>query len=187
MEKISDIIESIANEKGLDIESVKERVVRAVIGTARRIYGAQNVYDAVVDANTKNIKLFQKVEVVAPDDERLVSAPTSVISLQNAKKEDASAEVGDSLSYELSLDNLGRTAASALHKELEFHIQRLVEEKIFEKYNQMVGNIVFGSVVRVDGEENTYIEIEEIRAVLPRKYRIKGEKIQSRRRGKSGN
>lgn len=177
MEKISDIIESIANEKGLDIDSVKERVVRAVIGTAKRIYGAQNEYDATVDTNTKNIKLFQKIDVVDLDDERLISSPTSVITLENAKKIDSSVEIGDTLSYELSLDNLGRTAASALHKELEFHIQRLVEEKIFEKYNQMVGNIVFGSVVRVDSEENTFIEIEEIRAVLPRKYRIKGEKF----------
>lgn len=177
MERISDIIESIANEKGLDIEQVKERVIRAIIGTAKRIYGANNEYDATVDSATKSIKLFQKVEVVAPDDERLLSAPTSVISLVDAKKVDASVEIGDTLSYELSLENLGRTAASALHKELEFHIQRLVEENIFEKYNDMVGNIVFGSVVRVDNDENTYIEIEEVRAVLPRKYRIKGEKF----------
>ena len=31
MERISDIIESIANEKNLEIEDVKERVIRALI------------------------------------------------------------------------------------------------------------------------------------------------------------
>jgi N utilization substance protein A len=41
----------------------------------------------------------------------------------------------------------------------------------------MIGKAVFGTVVRVDNEDNTYIEIDEIRAVLPRKNRIKGEKF----------
>ncbi|MBK1994235.1 transcription termination/antitermination protein NusA, partial [Campylobacter novaezeelandiae] len=36
---------------------------------------------------------------------------------------------------------------------------------------------VFGNVVRIDSEENTYIEIDELRAFLPRKNRIKGEKF----------
>ncbi|WP_411669559.1 hypothetical protein, partial [Campylobacter coli] len=33
MERIADIIESIANEKNLDIESVKEKVIIALINT----------------------------------------------------------------------------------------------------------------------------------------------------------
>ena len=90
---------------------------------------------------------------------------------------DSEVEIGDELTYELSTDNLGRTAAQTLHKELEYHIQRLMEEKIFQKYQDMVGHMVFGSVTRVDSEENTFIEIDELRAVMPRKNRIKGEKF----------
>ena len=41
----------------------------------------------------------------------------------------------------------------------------------------MVGHMVFGSVTRVDSDENTFIEIDELRAVMPRKNRIKGEKF----------
>ena len=37
--------------------------------------------------------------------------------------------------------------------------------------------MVFGPVVRVDNDENTFIEIDELRAILPRKNRIKGEKF----------
>ena len=37
--------------------------------------------------------------------------------------------------------------------------------------------MVFGSVTRVDSDENTFIEIDELRAVMPRKNRIKGEKF----------
>ena len=177
MEKIADIIESIANEKGLEIEDVKERVIRAIINTAKKIYGENYEYDAVIDNATKTLHLYQKITVVEDGNERLVEDNEHFLSISEAKKVDSGVEIGDELTYELSTDNLGRTAAQTLHKELEYHIQRLMEEKIFQKYQDMVGHMVFGSVTRVDSEENTFIEIDELRAVMPRKNRIKGEKF----------
>ena len=177
MEKIADIIESIANEKGLEIEDVKERVIRAIINTAKKIYGENYEYDAVIDNATKTLHLYQKITVVEDSDERLAEDNEHFLSISEAKKVDSGVEIGDELTYELSTDNLGRTAAQTLHKELEYHIQRLMEEKIFQKYQDMVGHMVFGSVTRVDSEENTFIEIDELRAVMPRKNRIKGEKF----------
>ena len=177
MEKIADIIESIANEKGLEIEDVKERVIRAIINTAKKIYGENYEYDAVIDNATKTLHLYQKITVVEDGDERLAEDNEHYLGVSEAKKVDSGVEIGDELTYELSTDNLGRTAAQTLHKELEYHIQRLMEEKIFQKYQEMVGHMVFGSVTRVDSEENTFIEIDELRAVMPRKNRIKGEKF----------
>ena len=177
MEKIADIIESIANEKGLEIEDVKERVIRAIINTAKKIYGENYEYDAVIDNATKTLHLYQKITVVEDSDERLAEGNEHFLGVSEAKKVDSGVEIGDELTYELSTDNLGRTAAQTLHKELEYHIQRLMEEKIFQKYQDMVGHMVFGSVTRVDSEENTFIEIDELRAVMPRKNRIKGEKF----------
>ena len=177
MEKIADIIESIANEKGLEIEDVKERVIRAIINTAKKIYGENYEYDAVIDNATKTLHLYQKITVVEDGDERLAEDNEHYLGVSEAKKVDSGVEIGDELTYELSTDNLGRTAAQTLHKELEYHIHRLMEEKIFQKYQDMVGHMVFGSVTRVDSEENTFIEIDELRAVMPRKNRIKGEKF----------
>ena len=177
MEKIVDIIESIAHEKGLDINEVKSTVTLALVKTAKKIYGAEYEYGAEIDAATKTLKLYQKVIVVSPDDERLKEGNENFIGIKEAKEVDPDIEIGDELTYELPLDNLGRTAAATLQRELEFHIQRLLENNIFEKYQKLVGKTVFGSVVRIDNDENTYIEIDEIRAVLPRKNRIKGEKF----------
>ncbi|MBN2964687.1 transcription termination/antitermination protein NusA [Sulfurospirillum sp. T05] len=177
MEKIVDIIESIANEKGLKIEEVKATVALAMAKTAKRVYGEEYEYDAIIDEKKKTLSLFQKVIVVSPEDERLETSKEKYIALAQAKEIDPDIEIGDELTYELPLDNLGRTAAATLQRELEFHIQRLLETKIFEKYQNMMGKSVFGSVVRIDNEENTYIEIDEVRAVLSRKNRIKGEKF----------
>ncbi|MBZ7931571.1 transcription termination/antitermination protein NusA [Campylobacter sp. RM12910] len=173
MEKIADIIESIANEKNLELESVKEKVILALTNTAKRIYGQQ--YDFFVDR--KKLNLYQKITVVADNDPRLEESKESFIALSKAKAEAPDVEIGDELTYECSLENLGRTAVNILHKELEYHIQKLLEQTIFEKYKNKIGKIVFGNVVRIDNDENTFIEIDELRAFLPRKNRIKGEKF----------
>ena len=159
MEKINDIIESIANEKGLPTEDVRERVKIAFIETAKRLYGEDYEYEAVYDG--KKIILFQKTIIVGNDDERLEEDGHKFISIKEAKKLDSSAEIGDAISYSLDLENHGRTASNAFAKELNYHIQRLLEEKIFEKYTSKVGSIIFGNVIHIDSEETTFIEFDD--------------------------
>lgn len=172
MDKISDIVESIANEKNLKLEAVGEKVSLALTNTAKKVYGEQ--YEFAVDP--ASYELFQKQLIVADDDERLTQGE-GYISLSKARAEAGEVELGDELTYPVSLEELGRTAANTFLKELNYNIQRLLEETILEKYQKMTAQMVHGSVVHVDSEENTFIEIDEIRAMLPRKNRIKGEKF----------
>ena len=117
------------------------------------------------------------IEVVADEDERLDNPEEKdkVIAFTKACEMEEGVEVGDEISYELSLDGFGRTGAMALHNEIEYQMQRMVEDLFFNKYKSRIGKIITGSVVRVDEFDNTYIEIDEVRAKLPRKNRIKGE------------
>ncbi len=176
MEKILDIMESIANEKGLALKDIKDTVKLTLVKTAKKVYGEKYEYEATIDEKEKSLNLFQKILVVENNDER-AEDKENFITVKEAKKIDPLVEINDELRYKLPLDNLGRTAAATLSRELEFHIQRLLEQQIFEKYKQKIGKSVYGTVTSVDDEENTYIEIDEIRCVLPRKNRIKGEKF----------
>ncbi|NLY04430.1 MAG: transcription termination/antitermination protein NusA [Campylobacter sp.] len=175
MEKINDIIESIANEKTLPVEDVKDRVKMAFVQTAKRLYGDEHDYEAIYDDTTKKILLFQKTLIVSNDDERLNEEGEKVISIKKAKEFSDNAEVGDSLSYALDLESFGRTASATLAKELSYHIQRLKEEKVYEKYTSKIGKLVTGNVIHIDSEETTYIDFDDIKAHMPRKNRIKNE------------
>ena len=177
--KIVDIIESIAHEKDLNIEDVKNTVCLALTKTAKKIYGEEYEYEAIVNTDTKTLMLFQKVLVVEDNDEKLKNEKENYIGITEAREVDKEIEIDDELTYELKLENLGRTAAATLHKELEFHIQRLLENQIFEKYKNMIGRSIFGAVTRVDGDETTYVEFDEIQAIMPRRNRIKGEKFKA--------
>ncbi len=175
MEKIADIIDSIAHEKGLDIKNVTEAIKTAFIKTAKKVLGEEKEFEAELNDKSKKIQIFQKVEVVADDDERAKEEPERYITLSEAKQIDPDVEVGDELRYPVEFAKLGRTAAMHLHNEIEYHIQRLIEQQLFEKYKNKEGTIISGTVTRVDEDENTYVEIDEVKGILPKRYRIKGE------------
>ncbi|SFV55172.1 Transcription termination protein NusA [hydrothermal vent metagenome] len=180
MEKILDIAEAIGHEKGLQPEKVLEALKTAFIQTAKRVIDQNFAFEAIVDEDTKSIKIIQTITVVADDDEKLKdeeSAP-AYISLTEAREYDDQVELGDQLQIDHNLEDYGRTAASNLHREIEYHIQRLVEDEVYNKYKSKVGTLVSGRVTRVDAQNATYIEVDEIRAVLPMKSRIKGESFE---------
>ena len=180
MEKIVNIIESIAHEKGLKMAEAKEAVSTALIRTAQKVFGEDYEYAVHIDEKNKELTLFQKVLVVPDDDERLeenTEEGEKYIAISDAKEADPDLEIGDEITYQLSLDNMGRTAAAILYKELEYHIQRLLEQNIFGKYKNKIGELISAPVTRVDGDQNTYLEYREVQAILPMKSRIKGEKF----------
>ncbi len=179
MEKILDIVDALAHQKGLEAESVRSVLKNAYINTAKRILGDAFEFDAELDEQMRNYRLYQKIAVVEADDERLEDEElkNTVISLDEARELDAAAEVGDELNEEITLEGFGRTAAMVLHQELERELQRLTEDVVYENYKSKVGKLISGVVTRVDSEENTYIEMGEVRAVLPKKNRIKGERF----------
>ena len=177
MEKILDIVEAIAHEKGLKPEKVKEALKTAFIQTAKRVINPKFAFEAVINKETKTLDIIQTITVVADDDEILNDedmAP-AYISISEAKEYDDQVELDDQLQIPHDLEEYGRTAASTLHREIEYHVQRVVEDEIFNKYKAKIGTLVNGRVTRVDSNNATYIEVDEVRAVLPMKSRIKGE------------
>ena len=185
MDKIIDILDSIAYEKGLKIENVESALKESLIQTAKKMINEELVYEAQIDRENKKLNLFQKIEVVANDDarrggqevdeeENLINAE-NFISLDEAKDVDTDLELGDTLQYDLEFEDMGRNAATILMGNLEWKLQRFIEDNLFAKYQAKVGTIITGMVTSVDRAENTFVEIAEVRGMMPRKNRIKGE------------
>lgn len=175
MEKILDIVDSLAHQRGLGHQQVRDILKNAMISTARHIVGEGYEYEAEIDDEEKKVNLYQKQEVVADDDDRLFEDESTVIAISEAREADENVDIGDTLSYEISLDAFGRTGAMSLQNNLERELQILTENSVFEKYKAKTGRIISGTVTRIDQSDNTFIEFDEIRAVLPMKNRIKGE------------
>jgi N utilization substance protein A len=178
MEKIVDIIEAMAHEKNISLESAIDAFEEALIKTAKRCTTRTSHFEATVDMDKKDYRVQQIITVAKKSDERFEKEPDSVISLEEAQEEyGADIELGDELRSEFVLEEHGRTASYNLFKELQYHIQRRVEQDLFEKYREKVGTIMIGTVNRIDDKENTFIEIGELKGILSQRNRIKGEKF----------
>ena len=185
MDKIIDILDSIAYEKGIKSEHVETALKEALIKTGEKMVDHTLIFDAEIDRKNKRLKLFQKIEVVNDDDKRLLGEevdqydniinPENFIPLSEAKEIDADLDIGDFLDYDLEFENMGRNAATILHNNFEYRLQRYIEENLVSKYKSKIGKIINGSVTRVDRAENTFVEIGEVKGMLTRKSRIKGE------------
>ncbi|MFT7823831.1 MAG: transcription termination factor NusA [Sulfurimonas sp.] len=188
MEKILDIIEAIALEKNISIESATEAFKEAVVNTAKKLTSPTSTFEVSINQDTKTYEVNKVITVVEDGDEKLFAEigrednkrtveSDSYMPLSEAKEYEESIELEDQLKEEFILEEYGRTASANLFKELEYHVQRRIEQDLFEKYKEQVGTVMIGSVNRVDADENTYVEIGELKGVLTQRNRIKGEKF----------
>jgi len=187
MEKILDIIEAIAHEKNISKEHAIEAFTDALTNTAKKLTTFTSAFEVHIDQDTRTYSVNKVITVVADGDPQLMAEvgradnkelipSDGFISLSDAKEEfDESLEIGDKLSEEFILEDHGRTASANLFKELEYHVQRRVEQDLFEKYREKVGSVMIGTVNRVDADDNTYVEIGELKGVMSLRNRIKGE------------
>lgn len=177
MEKILDIIEAIAHEKNITKDHAIEAFKEAIINTAKKLTSQSSTFEVAIDPSSKTYQIHKVITVVKDDDASLQTEPDSYISLSEAKEFDDTIELGDQLKEEFILENYGRTASANLFRELEYHVQRRIEQDLFEKYKKKINTIMIGIVNRIDAEDNTYVEIGELKGVLTLRNRIKGEKF----------
>jgi len=187
MEKILDIIEAIAHEKNITKEHAVEAFTDALTNTAKKLTTYTSAFEVIIDQDTRTYSVNKIITVVADGDSQLMAEvgrndnkelipSDGFISLSEAKEEfDESLEIGDKLSEEFILEDHGRTASANLFKELEYHVQRRIEQDLFEKYREKVGSVMLGTVNRVDADDNTYVEIGELKGIMSLRNRIKGE------------
>ena len=180
MDKILDVMEIIAYEKGLQLESVQNIVEGEILKLAKNTLGEDKNYVIDFDKKDKTIKLFYKLKVVDSADfnsEREITLD----SAQNLPNIDSSAlHIGDEILLEINLSeiDINRNITSALLKYFEELMEKSLENQIYEQLKSQIGKIVNGMVIFVDKRsEDSIVEIDSTRAKLPRKNRIKGERF----------
>jgi len=173
VEKIEDLLSLVANEKGLSIDEVKEAFKRSVVKTAKRYIG-----DIDVEVNFENgkLKIYQIFEVV--NDDRALENEERYLYLDEARDFDDKVQLGDTLKVELDLSRLERSGAAMLQREFEREITILLENEIYRKLISKLNTIVTGEVVKVDSEENTWVDLNGVTGMMPMRNRIKGEKFE---------
>jgi len=187
MNKIIDAIDSIAYESNLEHNEVEEVLKESLIFTVQKTLNADLKCEVTIDRDSKKLIIYHMVEVVSNDDERFIEQDKLIkegrlthennnyICIDEAKKIDSNIAIGGFLKYNLDFEYMNRNVSNVLFKTLETKLQNKIEQNLYFKYRQKVGKLISCKVVMVDADDNTYVEIDDIRGILTRKNRIKGE------------
>ncbi len=172
MEKIVDMIQSIAYDRGLEVNKVKIMIEGVMIDMLKFTLGEDLDFDVDINDKTKKISLYQKISVI---DNIKTEYDKGEIPIKEAIKIDSTVKVGDTLDYEVDVDKLGRMASNFVYERLEDRIKELVDDKTLQEFSTRINTLVSAIVTRVDTRENTFLEIGETEVVILQKNRIKGE------------
>ncbi len=163
------ILDQVSKEKNIPKEILIEAIESAMVTASKKKLGAAREIEASYDEVSGEIELFEFVEVVEE-----VENSYYQISLHEALEIDPEAEVGDSLGLKLETDDFGRIAAQTAKQVIMQKIREAERESIYEEYHEKVGEIVSGSVQRVE-RGNLIVNLGTTEAILPRSETIPRE------------
>lgn len=181
------LIESFAEfakQKGIDrptMMKILEDVFRTMI---RKKYGADDNFDIIINADKGDLEIWRVREIVDEEfaEDSFDYDPNKHIELKDAVKIEPDFEIGEELSEQIQLVDFGRRMVMTARQTLIQKIKDLEKDQLYQKYKDLVGEIVVGEVYQVLGKEVLLVDSENNELVIP-----KGEQISKDRYRKGEN
>lgn len=163
---------TIAAEKNLPEEKVLEVIEMAIAAAWRRENGNrdQNVR-AELNTQTGDAEVFVQYEVVDGEEAYNIN---NEISLEDAKKLDLNAEIGEIVEEKFPVETFGRVAAQTAKQVVLQRLREAERKIILEEFEDKVGTIVSGSVSKID-QRFVRIDLGKANGVMPLREQINGE------------
>lgn len=164
-------LKSIAEEKNLPEETVKDVVEQALAAAYRRDYGDREQEVRVsMNINTGDVDAYISKEVVeSVGDEHME------IGLADAKKLKKDAAVGDIVEIHQKIENFGRVAAQTAKQVILQRLREAEREIIMEEYEDKIGTVINGIVSRVEGRI-VRVDLGKAQGIMPASEQIQGER-----------
>ncbi len=139
------IADAVAREKVIDRQIVLAAMEDAYAKAARSRYGTETDVKAEIDPKTGELRLWRHLQVVDR-----VENPAVEISLDDAKRSNPAAQVGDAIADKLPPFDLGRIAAQSAKQVIVQKVREAERDRQYEEYKDRIGEIVNGVVKRAE-------------------------------------
>ena len=144
------IADAVAREKGIEKEIVIASIEEAIQKAARSRYGAEHDIRVVIDPKTGETSIKRYLTVVEDDAEFEEEDGHGKIRLSDALATDRDAFVGQVTDEELPPFEFGRVQTQMARQVVTGKVREAERERQFEEFKDRVGEIVNGSVKRVE-------------------------------------
>jgi len=173
------IADAVAREKAIDRGIVIAAMEDAIQKAARSRYGSETEVRAEINPKTGEMRL-SRLLLVADQ----VDNDATQISLEDAKKRNPAAQVGDFIAEPLPPLEYGRIAAQSAKQVIVQKVREAERDRQYQEYKDRIGDIVNGIVKRVEygnvvvdlGRGEAIVRRDEL---LPRETFRNGDRIRA--------
>src|ERR1051325_2426493 len=173
------IADAVAREKSIDRTIVVTAMEDAIAKAARSRYGAETDVHAEINPKTGELRLARHMLVVDN-----VENPSNQISVDDAKKRNPAAQVGDTIADTLPPLEYGRIAAQSAKQVIVQKVREAERDRQYSEYKDRIGDIVNGIVKRVE-YGNVVVDLGRGEAIvrrdemLPRETLRNGDRVRA--------
>ena len=162
----------LCKEKNLPAETVLDALKNALVSAYRRNTSVSSVQKvtADLDPRTGELAIFAEKEVA----ESIIDTRTEIL-LEDARKFDPKAELGDLVMAESTPKDFGRIAAQTAKQVILQRVREAERDHLFEEFIGREGELVNGIVQGLSGG-NITIGLGRTEAILPRSQQVSGER-----------
>jgi N utilization substance protein A len=143
--EILQIANAVAQEKSIDKKIVLDAMEEAIQKAARSRYGLEHDIRAEINPDTGETQLWRVQTVV-----ETVENPVTQLTLEDARKINPDAEVGNELRDELPPFEFGRVAAQTAKQVITGKVREAERARQYNDFKDRVGEIINGIVKRVE-------------------------------------
>src|SRR5213083_2206826 len=173
------IADAVAREKAIDRSIVIAAMEDAIQKAARSRYGSETEVRAEINAKTGEMRLSRLLLVVDQ-----VENDATQIALEDAKKRNPAAQVGDYIAEALPPLEYGRIAAQSAKQVIVQKVREAERDRQYQEYKDRISDIVNGIVKRVEygnvivdlGRGEAIVRRDEL---LPRETLRNGDRVRA--------
>ncbi len=138
-------LEELSIEKGINKDYLLDAIETALLTAYKKNFNAEENVKIIIDEEKAVIQVFSLREVVEE-----VFDPAIEISLDEARKINKRAQIGDIVEVEITPKDFGRIAAQTAKQVIVQKIREAEREIVFTEYSDRQGEIVSGLIQKVD-------------------------------------
>ncbi len=178
------VIETVSNEKGVEIDIIFEAMEAALASATKKRYGEDVEVRTSIDRETGDYDSFRQWTVFADDSDEL-EFPERELRMIDAVDVDPDATPGGIVEEPIESVEFGRIAAQTAKQVIVQKVREAERLKVVEEFEERVGELLGGIVKRVD-RNGIFIDLgSNAEGFIPREAMIPREPVRPQDRLKS--
>ena len=146
---------------------ILEDVFRTMI---RKRWGTDENFDIILNVEKGDLEIWRNREIVDDNSEDIWDHDK--IALSDAQKIEPDFEVGEEVSEEIKLEDFGRRAVLTARQTLIQRVKDLEKDLMYQKYKDLVGEIISGEVYQVWNREVMLVDQDDNELIIPKSEQI---------------